>query len=60
MLDAVTSALGDVLSMMGTVISSLTSETGALKSLLPSFAIGIAISVVFLGIKGIKSIVWGA
>ena len=58
MLAAVTSALTTVLGWMGTVVDSIT--TGELAALLPLFAIGIAISVVFLGIKGIKSIVWGA
>lgn len=34
---------------VGTVITALTSETGALAPLLPLFAIGIAISAVLLG-----------
>lgn len=60
MLDAVTSGLSTVITWVGTVIAAMTSTTGALKDLLPLFAIGIAISVVFLGIKAIRSIVWGA
>lgn len=60
MLAAVTSAISDVLSWVGTVITSLTSSEGDLNALLPLFAIGIAISAVLLGIKLIKSIVWGA
>ncbi len=60
MLSAVTSALGTVVDWIGTVITAMTSESGALGELLPLFAIGIAISVIFLGVKAIKSIVWGA
>jgi len=60
MLAAVTSGLTTVISWVGTVITSITGADGALAPLLPLFAIGIAISVVFLGIKAIRSIVWGA
>ena len=60
MLAAVTSGLTTVIDWIGTVITAIVGETGALKELLPLFAVGIAISVVFLGVKAIKSIVWGA
>lgn len=60
MLTAVTSGLTTVIGWVGTVITAITGENGALAPLLPLFAIGIAISVVFLGIKAIRSIVWGA
>ena len=60
MLAAVTSGLTTVISWVGTVITAITGENGALAPLLPLFAIGIAISVVFLGIRAIRSIVWGA
>lgn len=60
MLAAVTSGLTTVISWVGTVITAITGENGALAPLLPLFAVGIAISVVFLGIKAIRSIVWGA
>lgn len=60
MLAAVTSGLTTVISWVGTVITAITGDNGALAPLLPLFAIGIAISVVFLGIKAIRSIVWGA
>ena len=49
MLAAVTSGLTTVISWVGTVITAITGENGALAPLLPLFAIGIAISVVFLG-----------
>lgn len=58
MLAAVTSALTTVIGWIGEVISAI--NGGELAELLPLFAIGIAISVVFLGVKAIKSIVWGA
>lgn len=60
MLAAVTSAITDVITWVGTVITALTSDTGALAPLLPLFAIGIAISAVLLGIRIIRSVVWGA
>ena len=60
MLAAVTSGLTTVIGWVGTVITAITGENGALAPLLPLFAIGIAISVVFLGIKAFRSIVWGA
>lgn len=63
MLEAVTSALSTILSWIGTVIGSLVTtgtDAGALSPLLPLFAVGIAISVVLLGVKIIKSVVWGA
>ena len=58
MLAAVTSAISDVIGWVGTVITGLVS--GDLADLLPLFAIGIAVSAVLLGIKIIKSVVWGA
>ena len=51
MIEAVTSALGTVISWAGTVITAITGTSGALKELLPLFAVGIGISVLFLGIK---------
>lgn len=63
MITAVTTALTDVLGWVKTVIDSiLTSgeQAGALNALLPLFAVGIAISALFIGFRIIKSIVWGA
>jgi len=60
MLAAVTSGITSVIGWVGSVISALTDSEGALYALLPLFAIGIAISAVLLGIKIIKSVVWGA
>ena len=60
MLEAVTSALATVISWVGTVVTALISSTGALKDLLPLLAVGVAISALMLGIKAIKSFIWGA
>lgn len=60
MLAAVTSGITSVIGWVGTVITALTGENGQLASLLPLFAIGIAISAVLLGIRIIRSVVWGA
>lgn len=59
MLQAVTNAISTVIGWVGTVINSILPE-GDLNALLPLFAIGIAISAVLLGVKIIKSVVWGA
>lgn len=58
MVAAVTDALSQVITWCGTVITAIT--TGSLSALLPLFAIGIAISALLLGVKIVKSIVWGA
>lgn len=60
MLDAVTSAITTVITWIGSFITALTSSSGALYPLLPLFAVGIAISAVLLGVKIVKSVVWGA
>ena len=63
MLDAVTSAISSVLSWIGSFISALVTggtTPGALHDLLPLFAVGIAISAVLLGVKVVKSVVWGS
>lgn len=60
MLEAVTSALGTVIDWVGTVVTALVSTDGALSALLPLLAIGVAISALMLGVKAIKSFIWGA
>lgn len=60
MLDAVTSGISTVISWVGSVITAIVGENGAMHSLLPLFAVGIAISAVLLGVKIIKGVVWGA
>ena len=60
MLEAVTSGLGTVIDWVGTVVDALTSTDGALAGLLPLLAIGVAVSALMLGIKAIRSFIWGA
>lgn len=60
MLEAVTTALTTVISWVGTVVTALTSTDGALSALLPLLAVGVAISALMLGVKAIKSFIWGA
>lgn len=60
MLEAVGTGITSVIGWVGDVITAMTTTEGALSELLPLFAIGIAISAVLLGVKVIKSIVWGA
>lgn len=60
MIAAVTTALGTVISWVGSVVSALTGENGDLAGLLPLLAIGIAVSALMLGVKAIKSFAWGA
>ena len=60
MLEAVTTALTTVISWVGTVVTALTTSEGALSALLPLLAVGVAISALMLGIKAIKSFIWGA
>ena len=59
LLNAVTDAIGSVITWVGTVITSLTTagtaQNPTLNALLPLFAIGIAISAVLLGIYEILS-----
>lgn len=60
MLNAVTTALGTVFEWIGTTVEALTGADGALAELLPLFAVGIAVSAFLLGIKGLRSLTWGA
>lgn len=60
MLEAVSTGVTSVIGWVGDVVSAMTAEAGELAALLPLFGIGIAVSAVLLGVKVIKSIVWGA
>lgn len=60
MLEAVTTALTTVIGWVGTVVTALVGEAGQLNDLLPLLAVGVAISALMLGIKAIKSFIWGA
>lgn len=60
MLTAISSALTELLTMIGSVISALTGASGALNALLPVFAIGIAIALVGWVVSLIRRLAWGA
>ena len=60
MLEAVTSGLTTVVGWVGTVVDALVKTDGALSALLPLLAIGVAVSALMLGIKAIRSFIWGA
>lgn len=60
MLEAVTTGITTVIGWVGTVVSSLLATEGELSALLPLFAVGVAISAILLGVKIIKSFIWGA
>lgn len=60
MLEAVTTGLTTVISWVGTVVDALVKTDGALSALLPLLAIGVAVSALMLGIKAIRSFIWGA
>lgn len=60
MLAAVTDGITTVIGWVGSVITSIVGEAGQLKDLKELFVIGISISAVFLGVKVVKSITWGA
>lgn len=60
MLEAATTGLTTVIGWVGTVVDALTATDGALSALLPLLAIGVAVSALMLGIKAIRSFIWGA
>lgn len=60
MIEAIGTALGNVIGWIGTVLSALTGADGELASLWPLLAIGIGISLLMLAVKVIRSFTWGA
>lgn len=60
MIAAITSAMTEIISWFGQVVTALAGADGALKELLPLFALGIGISVFMVAIKAIRSVTWGA
>ena len=59
MTGAIGTALTSVLAWIGQVVGSITTESGVLKELLPIFGIGIAVTVVMLGIRVLRGFTWG-
>ena len=60
MLESITSTLGTVISWFGTVMEAIIGTDGALNDAWPLLAVGIAISLVLLGIKVVRKFAWGA
>lgn len=60
MLESITSTLGTVISWFGTVMDAIIGSDGALHDAWPLLAVGIAISLVLLGIKVVRKFAWGA
>lgn len=60
MLQFVTDGIGTVISWVAEVVNAIVGEAGSLASLAPLFAIGISISAILLGVKIVKSMVWGS
>lgn len=60
MIESIGSGLTTVIGWAGDVIDALVNTDGALSALLPVFSVGIAISLVFLGIKVVREVCWGA
>lgn len=59
MLTKVTEGLSTVIGWVSTLIEALFGASGELSELAALVAIGIAASALFLGVKVIKSLVWG-
>lgn len=59
MIAAIGDAITSVIGWIGEVVTAVVGEAGALAALLPVLAIGIAISLLFVGVKAIKSFAWG-
>lgn len=60
MLDLVSQGIGTVIGWVADVINAVIGSNGELAALAPLFAIGISISAILLGVKLVKSLVWGA
>lgn len=60
MLELVTTGITTVIGWVATTVNAIVGAEGALKDLAPLFAIGISISAILLGVKMVRSIVWGA
>lgn len=60
MLSAISSAVTQMITWVGSVITALTAESGALSALLPIFAIGISVSILLVSVKIIRKVCWGS
>ncbi len=57
---AVSLALEYVIMWVGNVVGDLVMKGGFLGELLPLLAVGVAVSALMLGIKAIRSFIWGS
>lgn len=60
MLELVGSGITTVIGWVSTVVTAIVGEAGQLAELGPLFAIGISISAILLGVKLVRSLIWGA
>lgn len=60
MTEAIGSALTDMITWLGNVVNAVVGTDGALKALLPVFALAVAGTVVMFGIKVLRGFTWGA
>ena len=60
MLQFVTDGITTVIGWVGTVVNAIIGSSGELSALAPLFAIGISISAILLGVKIVRSMVWGS
>lgn len=60
MITTIGNILTEVISWCGEVLTSIVSETGALKDLKELVFLGVGISLVLFGGKLIRSLTWGA
>lgn len=60
MIEAITTGFTTVLSWMGSFADALLTTDGQLNAFLPIIGVGIAVSVLFLGVKALRSLTWGA
>lgn len=60
LLTKVGTTLSTVIGWFGTVVTSLTGEAGELAPLLAFLCVGFAITILFAGVKMVRSFIWGA
>lgn len=60
MLELVTSGITTVIGWVGTVVDAVVGTEGELATLGPLFAIFVSISAILLGIRIVRSLIWGA
>lgn len=60
MMEAIGTALTEVIGWVGEILTAIVGTDGALKDLLPLFALGVGVTVLMLGFKTVKSFSWGA